>query len=291
MEERAPTRRRRRSPVPIKRTLMVGLWSILLALSGAAWAAPLPEAGFGYPRDVSLEGWRIDWLIDVTMVFVALLFVIMCIWMAWAYIFHDKDHAADYDPGSSKHSVVVALLISSVIFFVVDGNLFVNSMIDLEEAFWNFEYAEAQPDTVRIELQARQWAWQARYAGRDGEFGTGDDVEVLNDVPIPVDTPIIVHMAAIDVIHSFYLPNLRQKMDAVPGVVNPMWFQATATGEFDIACAQHCGTHHYKMAGTLQIKSKAEFAAWLDEASANAARAYDPADVDAHWGWPWKSAY
>lgn len=265
---------------------------VLLALAGAALAATgtvQPEAGFGYPRDVSVDGYRIDWLIDVTMVFVAILFVIMCIWLAWAAIAHDKNHTAEYDHGTSHHSVTVALVLSSVIFFVVDGNLFYHSVVDLKEAFWNFSHAESQENAVRIEIQARQWAWQARYAGADGEFATADDVTTLNDIRVPVDAPVILQIASIDVIHSIYLPNLRQKIDAVPGYVNPMWFQAKETGSFEIACAQHCGVHHYLMKGVLHVLPRDEYEAWLAEAGENAKRAHDPDDADAQWGWPWEA--
>jgi len=61
---------------------------------------------------------------------------------------------------------------------------------------------------------------------------------------------VILELASADVIHSFYLPNLRLKQDAMPGMINRMWFQAKETGEFDIGCAQHCGTNHYKMKGS-----------------------------------------
>ena len=105
--------------------------------------------------------------------------------------------------------------LSAVIFLIVDGNLWWNSVVDLDEEIWNFGKVTANEDTVRIEVNARQWAWQARYAGADGEFATPDDVTTLNTIPVPVDTPILVHLASPDVIHSFYLPNLRQKMDAV----------------------------------------------------------------------------
>lgn len=264
----------------------------LVLLSAVVYAAVQPEApGYDFPRDVSLDGWRIDWLIEITMVFVLLLFVIMCIWIAIAYIWHDEKATALYDHGDSKHHVTLALVLSALIFFVVDGNLFVNSVIDLDEAFWNFEKAESDPDAVRIEINARQWAWQARYAGPDGEFDTPDDITTLNEIPVPVDVPVIMHLAAVDVIHAIYLPNLRQKIDAVPGSLNPIWFQATETGDFDIGCAQHCGTHHYKMRGILRILSKADFAAWHEQAAVNAARAYDPDDTDAHWGWPWRKDF
>ena len=100
--------------------------------------------------------------------------------------------------------------------------------------------------------------------------------------------PISLQLASPDVIHSFYLPNLRVKQDAMPGMINRAWFQAKETGDFDIACAQHCGTHHYKMKGTLMIQSRDDFEAWYRESSAAAALAVNPADIDSLWGWEWK---
>jgi cytochrome c oxidase subunit 2 len=67
-----------------------------------------------------------------------------------------------------------------------------------------------------------------------------------------------------------------------------MWFEAKETGTFEISCAQHCGTNHYKMRGTLTILPEAEYAAWAAEASAISARNWDPDDKTAHWGWDWE---
>lgn len=261
-----------------------GVW----ALASIAAAAPKPEAGWGLPRDVSTHGHEVDWLINITMVFLTILFVIMCVWMAIACLKHNENHAADYDHGDSMHSVKTALGLSAVIFFVVDGNLWVDSTVDVNGLFWNFEKVDANKDTVRIEINARQWLWDARYSGPDGSFNTQDDVLATNDIRVPVDTPIYLQLASPDVIHSFYLPNLRIKNDAVPGMINKMWFQAKETGEFDIGCAQHCGANHYKMKGRLIVMPKQEYAAWAELASQDAARVYDAADAEAHWGWAWR---
>jgi cytochrome c oxidase subunit 2 len=67
-----------------------------------------------------------------------------------------------------------------------------------------------------------------------------------------------------------------------------MWFEAKELGDFDIACAQHCGTNHYKMKGMLTVLSKEDYAKWASEMSANAQRAYDANDKEAHWGWDWR---
>ena len=260
----------------------------LLSFASVAAAAVQPEkGGYWFPRDVSLNGHRIDWLINITMVFVVILFVIMCIWMAMACVKHGRGHVADYDHGDAKKSVTFALCLSALIFFVVDGNLFYNSVKDLDEAFWNFDDAAAHPEVVKVEVNARQWAWDFRLAGPDGKFATADDVVTLNDLRIPKDRPILLQIGAVDVIHSFYVPNMRQKIDAVPGNINLMWFQAKETGEFDIACAQHCGTNHYLMKGKLTILDSAGFDAWAAQASRVSQLDYDEKDMSSHWGWDW----
>lgn len=259
-----------------------------LTFGAAALAAVQEEKGFGLPRDVSLNGWRADWLANVTNGFTAILFVIMCVWMGIACFKHNRSHTAEYDRGDAKRSVKIALGLSAIIFVVVDGNLFVNTIKDLSEAVWNFEEVSKDPRTLKLEVNAHQWAWDGRYAGADGQFKTADDVVVWNDFKVPVNTPVYVQLASTDVIHSFYLPNFRQKIDAVPGQVNHIWFQAKETGDFEIACAQHCGTHHYKMKGLLTVLPENEFQQWLAEASINGQRSFDPEDATAHWGWDWK---
>jgi cytochrome c oxidase subunit 2 len=251
-------------------------------------AAPLEGSGWGMPHDASLDGWRIDDLINETSVFVILLFLIMVAWMLWACFRHGERHPARFDHGTSRRSIAVALGIALAIFFVVDGHLFINSVLVWEHVLGNFAWAETQPGVVRIEINAHQWAWAVRYAGPDGKFGTQDDIVTLNDVTVPQGVPVIFQVAATDVLHSFNIPNMRVKMDAVPGMINRVWFTARETGQFDIGCAQHCGANHYKMRGVLTVLSLEEWKRWAEVASANSARAYDPEDKDAQWAWDWE---
>ena len=244
-------------------------------------------SSLGLPKDVSVHGHRIDWLLASTTVFVAIMFVVTIVWILWACLRHGKRHKAEYDHGTAKPQMLKALALSTVIFFVVDGNLWWNGMDDLNEVFWNFDAAAASPDAVRVQINAHQWAWDFRYPGPDGKFNTKDDILTLNDLRIPVNRPVTIQIAATDVVHSFALPNLRIKQDAIPGQVNRLWFEAKETGQFEIACMQHCGTHHYKMRGLLTILSEAEYAAWTRQASEISARNYDPEDKGAQWGWDW----
>jgi cytochrome c oxidase subunit 2 len=262
--------------------------SFVGALAGAA---PQPGTGFNLPVDVSTEGHRIDWLIGVTNVLTGILFLIMVGWLIYASVRHNRKHQAAYDHGTSKRSISIALAMAGSVFVVVDGNLFFNSTMDLENVFHNFEKIEKDPATVRIEINAHQWAWDARYAGPDGKFNTKDDIITLNDLRIPEGVPVIFQVASTDVLHSFNLPNFRAKVDAVPGTINQFWIEAQKdkTGEYQIVCAQHCGTNHYKMKGVLTVLSKEEYARWAETSTRMAARTYDESDEGAHWGWDWKT--
>ena len=245
---------------------------------------------WGLPPNASEHGHRVDWLLASTSVFVIIMFAATLIWILWSAIFHGRNHQAQHDHGDARRQIVKAGLLSAAIFVVVDGNLLWNGLRDLDQAFWNFPAAEAHPAAVRIQINAHQWAWDARYAGPDGKFNTRDDIVTLNDLRVPVGVPVILQLAATDVLHSFALPHFRVKQDAVPGTITRLWFQAKQTGQFEIVCAQHCGVGHYKMRGQLTVLEPRAYQAWAGEASALAAESFDPADTAARWGWDWSRA-
>jgi cytochrome c oxidase subunit II len=260
-----------------------------LALVAPVIAAgdPLPEKGYGLPRDASVEGGRVDWLLYFTLTSITVIFVIVAAVLLVALVRHRRRHAAVYQPGSRG---TVAVVVGSVllVLLAVDGVLFFHTVVDMRRIFWNFAAAEADPRVVRIEVEAHQWSWQVRYPGPDGRFGTADDATTVNDVRVPLDRPVVIQLASVDVIHSLFLPNFRVKQDAVPGMVTRLTFRAREAGEFEIACAQHCGPNHYKMRGVLTVLPEAEYVAWLAETEADAARAHDPDDAEARWGWEWR---
>jgi cytochrome c oxidase subunit 2 len=241
-----------------------------------------------FPRDVSAHGYRIDDLLVISIAALTLLFVIMCIWMGWACLKHGPKHKAQYTKGDSRKSIMMTMALALGVFLVVDGNLWFNSTYDMHDLFWNFDKVDQDPDVVRIELNAHQWAWDTRYAGPDGKFNTRDDIVSLNDIRVPVGRPVLFQISSSDVVHSLYLPNLRVKQDAVPGMITRAWFEAKETGEFDVACAQHCGTHHYLMKARLTIMEQDEFDRWSKSMSQMHAQAFDDKDTDAQWGWDWK---
>jgi cytochrome c oxidase subunit 2 len=92
---------------------------------------------------------------------------------------------------------------------------------------------------------------------------TQDDIITVNELHLPVGRPVVVYITSKDVIHSFSLPNLRVKQDAVPGLEIPVWFEATDTGRFDIGCAQLCGLGHYRRHGWITIHTSEEYNDWI----------------------------
>lgn len=122
-----------------------------------------------------------------------------------------------------------------------------------------------EKDAVVIQVLAKQFEWNTRYHGPDGKFGTADDVTKRGELHIPVDRDIIVKLRTRDVLHSFWLPNVRVKQDLVPGLTIPAWFHVTETGEFEIVCAELCGLGHTTMRGVLVVQTAAEYEAWLEK--------------------------
>jgi cytochrome c oxidase subunit 2 len=259
--------------------------SLTLLAAGSARAATGQD--WGRPVDISLDGHRSDWLFNVTTVSVSILFLIMCGIILWALLKHRAGNHAHYEHGIGRSHLLFTALISSIIFFGVDGTLLYNAFADIHAGFYKYPTSAENPLT--IEVMAQQWAWAIRYPGPDGKFNTEDDIVTLNDMHIPVGKPVYVKLRSKDVIHSFYLPNFRVKRDAMPGTTTDLWFQAVETGVVDIGCAQHCGVNHYKMRGTLTVDTPAAYAAWEKAAVADAKLRNDMTDKESQWGWDWEN--
>jgi cytochrome c oxidase subunit II len=142
----------------------------------------------------------------------------------------------------------------------------------------------AERDSTVVRVIAEQFAWNVHYPGADGVFGRTDirlvgpdnpigldrrdpagqdDITTINRMNLPIGKPVLVYLSTKDVIHSFGLPEMRVKLDATPGIVQPVWFTPIETGEWDIACSQLCGLGHYRMRGVYAIQTQADFDAWL----------------------------
>jgi cytochrome c oxidase subunit 2 len=148
--------------------------------------------------------------------------------------------------------------------------------------------AEGESTVVRV--VGEQFAWNVHYPGRDGRFGrrdislvsannplgldrndpgAKDDITTINQLNLPVDRPVLVHLSTKDVIHSFGLLEMRVKQDAIPGMEIPVWFVPTRAGNYEITCSQLCGLGHYRMRGFVTIQTQAEYDTWLAEEEKN----------------------
>ena len=157
-------------------------------------------------------------------------------------------------------------------------------------------------DVHHVRVISQQFAWNIHYPGPDGKFGKtnidlvdeesnpigidreseygADDIVSINQMHLPVNKKVMIHLSSKDVIHSFGIPEMRIKQDAIPGMTIPFFFTPTMTSDeflekikgtaregkgYEIACAQLCGNSHYRMRGYVTIDTEEEYQAWLSE--------------------------
>jgi cytochrome c oxidase subunit 2 len=144
----------------------------------------------------------------------------------------------------------------------------------------------SENEAVVVRVVAEQFAWNMHYPGRDGRFGrtdiklisaenplgldrtdaaAKDDITTINQLNLPVDRPVLLHLSSKDVIHSFGLIEMRVKQDIIPGMQMPVWFIPNRIGPYEISCSQLCGLGHFRMRGFVTIQSVADYDKWFDE--------------------------
>lgn len=235
----------------------------------------------GLPAQASSHAGEIDRIIVVIHWLMAVLFV------GWGAFFvytlvrfrAGANPKADYHgmKGSWSKYAEGGVLAAEILVLVV---LAMPAWADRVEAFPD------EHESVVVRVVAEQFAWNIHYPGPDHRFGrtditlvssanplgldrsdpdAKDDVTTINQLNLPINRPVVVHLSSKDVIHSFGLPQMRVKQDAIPGIVHNLWFTPTMTGEWEIACSQLCGLGHYRMRGFYTIQSDADFQAFLTE--------------------------
>lgn len=149
------------------------------------------------------------------------------------------------------------------------------------------DYVRPPPEALEIEVLGSQWQWRYRLPGADGKLGPSDprfvsagnpfgldpaaaeakdDVLVEgNELHLPVDKPVKMLLRAHDVLHDFYVPPFRARMNMVPGMITTYWFTPTRPGRYDAMCAQLCGVGHANMRGYVVVEGEPAFRAWLDK--------------------------
>lgn len=241
------------------------------------------------PVDISTSGHLIHWLFNYTTYVNLFWFALVCIGLVgFSFLYSAKRHKkAFYTHGNEKKHLMITAMIGLGVFLSVDLVITKVSTRDMKEVFWNFP--ENDPEVIKVQVLAQQWAWNFRYAGADGEFNTGDDVVQLNKLVVPMNKKIMIQMTSKDVIHAFYVPNARIKADAIPGRYAKLWFDATQTGDYEIACAEMCGNHHYLMRAQLTVLTQEDFDRWVKESQQMAIATNDTENMDLRWGWKWES--
>lgn len=212
-----------------------------------------------FPEDVSEQGHRIDKLFMVILWLTGAVFVATEVCLVWFMLRYDRaknTESVKFTHGSHTLEVVWTVLPAATLLFIAiyQMNVWADTKVRKPGA----------PGVV-VEVTARQFEWRLRYPGEDGQFDTPDDVYHVNDLHVPVDEEVMIRLKSQDVLHSFFLPNLRVKQDAVPGMEIPVWFRAKKNGAYDLVCAELCGWGHYKMRGRLTVQSRTDFDAWLSE--------------------------
>ncbi|MFT5180321.1 MAG: cytochrome c oxidase subunit 2 [Alphaproteobacteria bacterium] len=187
-----------------------------------------------------------------------------------------SNHKAAYNPEDKKLEVWLTVATAIGVAGLLAPGLIV----------WN-NYVTVPKEAIEVEVMGQQWQWGYRYPGADGKLGTTDATLVSGDNPfglhlddpngrddilvdaddlhLQLDQPVNVLLRSLDVLHDFYVPQFRAKMDMVPGLVTFFWMTPTRTGTFDILCAELCGTNHYAMRGNVVVEEKAAYDAWLAE--------------------------
>jgi len=255
--------------------------ALLLWLMATATVVIFIERVWWFPELVSEQGKVIDQQFILTFIVVGLVFFLAQValgYFIWRYRARGAERAT-YWHESPKLEVTWTVLTAIV---------FIGLGLQGNRVWAELRASDAPPDALTIEVVPQQFAWNIRYPGPDGTFGrtaaalindaasnplglddkdpaTRDDIVAINQMAVPVHRPVRVILRSKDVTHSFFVPQLRVKQDAVPGMAIMIHFTATKVGEYEIACAELCGMQHYKMRGRLLVMSETDFESWLKQ--------------------------
>ncbi len=245
--------------------VLVALGSVVFHLVSPWWWTPI-ASNWGYIDDTITITF---WITGIAFVAVVL-FMAYCIWR----FRHRPGRKVLYEPENKRLEWWLTVATAVGVAAMLAPGLFV----------WS-QFVTVPDDATEIEVVGQQWRWSYRLPGEDGRLGTADvrrispdnplglnpadprgrdDVVIeAEDLHLPVDRPVKVLLRSIDVLHDFYVPEFRAKMDMIPGSVTYFWFTPTRTGTFEILCAELCGVGHAIMRGRVVVQSQEDYQAWL----------------------------
>ena len=203
-------------------------------------------------------------------------FIAVCLFMAyctWRYRYQ-KDRKAEYKPEDKKLEFHLTWLTTLGVVVMLAPGLVV----------WH-KYVNVPKEALNVEVVAYQWGWKYRLPGEDGILGKTDIKLVSSENPfglnlddpngkddllvddgdlhLQINKPVKFLLRSLDVLHNFYVPQFRGKMDMVPGLVTFYWLTPIRTGDFEVLCAEFCGTGHYAMRGRVFVDEEKKYNQWL----------------------------
>lgn len=209
------------------------------------------------PENVSTYGGDVDFLFHLIYYITGAIFLLVTVTMlAFLILYRRREgRRATYSHGNTTLEIIWT--VTPAIILVV--------LSFMSQASWARIKGHVPPADVQVQVTSKQFNWEMVYPGPDGKFGTADDLALENQLHVPVGKVVRVHLRSKDVIHSFFLPNLRLKQDTVPGREILAWFQATKPGKYEIPCAELCGFGHSGMKGWLYVHPADEYEKWVKE--------------------------
>jgi len=242
----------------------VRYWSFLFCLAalfsvGAFVYGPF-DAAWWLPPNVSTLGRQVDHLFWIILWITGIVFIgtqVALVWATFRYADDRPGRRAEYFHGSQRLEVIWTIIPAAILVFIALYQM--GTWADIK---FRSQMYKVQPIA---EVTARQFQWVFRYPGPDGRLHTPDDLFTVNDFHFVKKTPTLIQLKSGDVLHSFFLPQMRIKQDAVPGLTIPVWFDSDTAGPFELVCAELCGWGHYKMRGKVYVHdTQADFQKWLD---------------------------
>ncbi len=234
-----------------------------------------------FPPPISAHGIAYDAQFMRTLVVVGIIFVLAQFALGYAIVkFRNDGRRAGYSHGNNK---------LETIWTSATALLFLGLVVMGTQIWASVHFDEAPADSIVVEVTSKQFSWSFRYPGADGKFGH-TDLKLVNDangnplglddkdpaskddivsasLKVPVGKSIKLVMHSRDVIHNFFVPELRLKQDIVPGMEIPLHFQADQIGIYEVPCSELCGLGHYQMRTTMQVMSESDFEQWKQQQS------------------------
>ena len=247
--------------------ILVAVGTVAFHFLSPWWWTPI-ASNWGYVDDTIIITFWITGVVFIVIIF----FMAYCVYRYR----HQPGRRATYEPENKKMEWWLTGLTAVAVAALLTPGLFV----------WD-QFITVPEDAAEFEVVAQQWLFTYRFPGKDGVLGTSDsqnispenpfglnsndpngldDILVESDeVHLPLDKPVKVLLRSIDVLHDFYVPQFRAKMDMVPGTVTYFWFTPTKTGTFDVLCFELCGIGHYTMRGSVVVVVESAYQEWLAE--------------------------